>query len=122
MRVRSASGGLRGFSVRLTLFFVAFSVEMLDSVPAAVNVNVGNDLATINPGNKFHRVVAVNAGGCAARLYGSNYSPALANGRGIAHVLVVGSSTPRLDRSFDLWPVAITLKVLIIGSETGRLD
>jgi hypothetical protein len=96
----TASSGLGRFAVGLADFDVALGMEVLDAVPASVDVDVGDDLATINPGDEFDRLIAVDAGGCAARFDGPHDGPAFPDGRGIAHVMIFGPFQARLYQMF----------------------
>lgn len=58
---------------------------VLDAIPLAVFVNIGDDLSAINSGNELHGFVTVLAGGRGSWLDGSNYGSADTYSGCIAH-------------------------------------
>src|SRR5205085_6611998 len=76
-------------AVRLAGRFVALCVVMLDAVPDAVLVHVGDDLEGLVPGGELHRFVACGADGRVARLDGTGDRPAGPLGLG-THLSIIG--------------------------------
>lgn len=92
--------GLLGFAVGVASVGVALLVVVLHPLPAAIFVDVGNDLTTVDPGNELHRLVASVAGCGATRLDYANYCAALGSGCSCTHTKNVGSSDPALEPDF----------------------
>jgi hypothetical protein len=83
--MRLLQGRLRGLAVGVASFDVALVVEVLNTLPLATLVDVGDDLAAIQTSDEFHWLVAFGAGSGAARLNGPDDRSTFSDRSGVAH-------------------------------------